>query len=229
MVENARPFGDAKREVNGWLAGLERLALARLAARTPRWINSDHLTLIGLGATLLAGAAYVSCRWDAVMVNVVNLALLLNWLGDSLDGTLARHRNRCRPRYGFYVDHIIDAFGALFVVGGLALSSLMSPGVALVFLVAYYLLAINVYLATFTLGVFRISFGPVGPTELRVILVCANLLVWFFPTVVLFGHRLLVFDLAGTACAAAMGVVAVKATIENTIRLYNLERLPALE
>jgi archaetidylinositol phosphate synthase len=229
MAENAQPFGDATREVNGWLSGLERRTLAHLVARMPHWINSDHLTLVGLGATLLAGAAYLSCRWSPAMLHVVNLALVLNWLGDSLDGTLARHRNRCRPRYGFYVDHVIDAFGALFVVGGLALSGLMSPGIALVFLVAYYLLAINVYLATFTLGVFRISFGPAGPTELRLILVCANLLVWFYPAVDVVGRRLLIFDLAGAACAAVIAAIAVKATIENTVRLYNLERLPALK
>jgi archaetidylinositol phosphate synthase len=182
---------------------------------------------VGLCATILAGAAYLACRWDTAMLHVANLALLLNWLGDSLDGTLARHRNRCRPRYGFYVDHIIDAFGALFVMAGLAFSGLMSPGVALVFLVAYYLLAINVYLATFTLGVFRISFGPVGPTELRAILMLANLLVCFRPAIDVLGSRLLIFDLAGAACAAGMAVIAVKATIANTIHLYNLERLPA--
>jgi archaetidylinositol phosphate synthase len=226
MRSKKQGFKDAQREVAGWSAPLERRALAWLAARTPRWINSDHLSLLGLAAALLAGFAYLFCRWDPAMLHVVNLALLLNWLGDSLDGTLARYRHHCRPRYGFYVDHVIDAFGALFVVGGLGLSGLMSPAVALLFLVAYYILAINVYLATYTLGVFRISFGALGATELRVVLACANLGVWLLPAVQLFGLRVLVFDISGVLCTAGMLGIAVKATIENTVRLYRMERLP---
>jgi len=219
-------FKDARREVNGWLAPLERRALAWLAARTPRSVNADHLSLLGLAAALLAGLAYLLCRWNASMLHVVNAALVLNWLGDSLDGTLARYRHHCRPRYGFYVDHIIDAFGALFVVGGLGLSGLMSPTVALLFLVAYYVLAINVYLATYTLGVFRISFGVLGATELRVILAAANVGVWLVPGVQVLGLRVLMFDIAGVLCTAGLLGIAVKATIENTVRLYRMERLP---
>jgi archaetidylinositol phosphate synthase len=226
MTTKEQGFKDARREVNGWLAPMERRALRWLAERTPPRVNSDHLSLLGLVATLLAGLAYVLCRWTPAMLHVVNVALLLNWLGDSLDGTLARYRRCCRPRYGFYVDHIIDAFGALFIVGGLGLSGLMSPAVALLFLVAYYILAINVYLTTYTLGVFRISFGALGATELRVILAAANVGVWLLPAVHVFGLRVLLFDLAGVLCAAGLLGIAVKATIENTVRLYRIERLP---
>jgi archaetidylinositol phosphate synthase len=227
MKNQEQDFEVARREVGGWLAPAERRALAWLAAAMPRRVNSDHLSGLGLGATVLAGLAYLLCRWEPAMLHVVNAALLLNWLGDSLDGTLARYRNRCRPRYGFYVDHIIDAFGALFVVGGLAFSGLMSPVVALLFLAAYYILAINVYLATYTLGVFRISFGAFGATELRVILACANVGVWLYPAVHVLGQRVLLFDAAGALSTAGLLGIAIKATIENTLRLYRIERLPA--
>jgi hypothetical protein len=99
---------------------------------------------------------------------------VLNWLGNSLDGTLARHGGVERPRFGFYVDHLADAFGALFVLGGLALSGLMSPLVAAGVVTAYFLLAIETYLATYTIGRFEVSHGPFGGTELRILLAIAN-------------------------------------------------------
>ena len=119
------------REYGGFLAGPEKKALLWLAQKTPRSIHSDHLTLLGLVAMLLAGASYWAASRNKFALIVVVLSLAANWLGDSLDGTLARVRNKLRPRYGFYVDHMVDAFGALFLLAGLALSGYMSERVAL--------------------------------------------------------------------------------------------------
>jgi hypothetical protein len=218
-------FTEARRELNGFTAGLEKKVLLWLAARTPAWVNPDHLTALGLFAMLVAGAAY---RWSAQapsMIHVVNLALFVNWLGDSLDGTLARFRNRCRPRYGFYVDHLVDAFGALFLIGGLALSGYMSERIALGLLVAYFLVSINIYLATYTLGVFKISFGPLGGTELRLLLALGNLALTARPTLTLLGRPVLLYDVAGAAAIAGLVVVLALTTARNTRALYALERV----
>jgi phosphatidylglycerophosphate synthase len=152
-------FKEAKRELHGLTAGVEKRVLLWLAARTPAGIGPDHLTLLGLVAMAIAGAAYARSGVNAAWLHVVNACLFLNWLGDSLDGTLARFRNRLRPRYGFFVDHMVDAYGALFVLGGLGVSGLMSERIAAALLIAYLLLHVNIYLATYTLGTFKISFA----------------------------------------------------------------------
>src|SRR3954451_5764836 len=95
-----KSFRDAKRQQNSLLAPLEKAALIGMARRMPQWINSDHLSLLGLAAMFMAGICYASSRWNPLMLYMVNLCLLLNWFGDSLDGTLARYRDRQRPRYG---------------------------------------------------------------------------------------------------------------------------------
>jgi archaetidylinositol phosphate synthase len=220
----ATTFRDARREL-GLTASLEKRALLWLAARMPAAINSDHLTALGLGALMAAGAAYALSGAHPWMLLVVNALLVLNWFGDSLDGTLARYRDRCRPRYGFYVDHMVDMFGALFLLGGLALSGSMSPWVAASVLVAYLMLGIHVYLATYTLGVFKIAFGGLGGTELRLILAGLNALVLFVPRVTVAGGTVLVFDMTGLFVAVALLVTLVVAVARATQKLYELERL----
>ena len=176
-------FREAQRHLAGLTARAEKRALLWLAPRTPGWITSDHLTLLGLVAMAACGALYALAGRFPWLLLLVNVGLAVNWLGDSLDGTLARYRQVERPRFGFYVDHLVDAFGALLVLGGLALSGLMSPLVAAGFLVAYFLLAIETYLATYAIGRFKISWGPFGGTELRMVLALVNGLVFFEPRV----------------------------------------------
>src|SRR5882672_437960 len=147
-------FKDAKREQTSVLAPLERAVLRVLARRMPAFVNSDHLSLLGLVSMFLAGVGYALSRQNPLILHLVNLFIFLNWFGDSLDGTLARYRDRQRPRYGFYVDHIIDTFGALFLLLGLARSGYMSDRVAAAVLIAYFMLAINSYLAAYAVGVF---------------------------------------------------------------------------
>ena len=157
---------------------------------------------------------------------VVVLCLALNWLGDSLDGTLARFRDHSRPRYGFYVDHIVDAFSAFFLLGGLALSGYMSPAVALGLLLAYLMLSVEIYLATYALGDFKISYYKMGPTELRILLSIGNLAVLWRSTVHLFGRAHRLFDVAGTLGISGMLLIMVISAVRNTIRLYREEPIP---
>jgi len=208
------------------LAGIEKKSLIWMAERIPLCINSDHLSLLGFLAMVCAGLCYRLASADLSWLWAVNLAILLNWAGDSLDGTLARVRNRQRPRYGFYVDHVIDALSAVFLFGGLGLSGMMSPGVAASVLVAFLLLAVESYLATYTLGVFRLSRGPFGPTELRLLLMIGNCVVYTRADPAVFGGRYLLFDVGGIVGAAGMLLLFAVAVIRNGAVLHREERLP---
>ncbi len=226
-MQSGKPivFREAKRIQQSFLAALEKRTLLWLAARTPLWINSDHLTLLGLLAMAGAGAGYWWAsvnRWGLIVVIV---CLALNWLGDSLDGTLARFRNCSRPRYGFYVDHIVDAFSALFLLGGLALSGYMAPAVALGLLIGYLMLSIEVYLATYTLGDFKISYFKMGPTELRILLCIGNLKLLHNSVVHVAGHAVQLFNLGGTIGIAGMVTILLISATKNTIKLYRREPL----
>jgi phosphatidylglycerophosphate synthase len=218
-------FQEAKRELNGLTAAGEKRVLLWLAARLPAWVQPDHLTVLGLLAMAGCGLAYALGAWSPGWLLVVDALLVVNWFGDSLDGTLARFRRRTRPRYGFYVDHVVDAVGAAFLLGGLGLSGLMSERVAWALLAAYYLMAINIYLATYTRGVFQMSAGPFGGTELRLLLVAANTVVMARPTVPLLGGEWLLFDLIGGAGIAGLIVALVRSVATNTRFLHDLERL----
>jgi phosphatidylglycerophosphate synthase len=216
-------FRDAARAQESWLAPYEKRALVFLARRMPARIHSDHLTLLGFAAMFGAGVCYTLSRYDRRALLLVIVCLFLNWFGDSLDGTLARVRNRLRPRYGFYVDHITDAFGTLFLLGGLALSGHMHPGIAAGLLVVYFLLSIEVYLATYTIGTFHLSFCKFSPTELRLLLIAGNIALFFKPVVRLFGGDYRLFDVGGAIGAAGMAILAAVAAIRHTRELYRAE------
>ena len=219
-------FREAKRTQQSFLAGLEKKALLWLAARTPAWMNSDHLTVLGLAAMAMAGAGYWWSRWNRAGLIVVMAGLAANWLGDSLDGTLARLRNCPRPRYGFYVDHIVDAFSALFLLGGLALSGYMSPWVALGLLIAYLMLSIEVYLASYTLSDFKISYFKMGPTELRLLLCVGNLALFWKTMTHVAGRAYRLFDIGGTLGITGMLLILLISVAQNTAKLYRREPLP---
>jgi len=207
------------------LAPAEAASLRWFAQRMPSWVNSDHLTLIGLVAMILAGLFYYLSQWNLLLLHLVNLMIVANWFGDSLDGSLARFRNRLRPRYGYYVDHILDNFGVLFVTTGLALGGYMNVWVSFAVLVAYLLLNINIYLATSTIGVFQISYWKFGPTELRVFLMIGNIFLIYKPVVGIFGQHFLLYDVGGTVAAIGMFTILLVSTVMNTRKLYCLERL----
>jgi phosphatidylglycerophosphate synthase len=218
-------YKDPTRVLTSVLAPAEKRTLIWLAARMPHWVNSDHLTVLALVAMLGAGLSYWLGSVTPLGLVLVNVCLAVNWFGDSLDGTLARVRNCQRPRYGFYVDHVVDMFGAALLLGGLALSSYMSPAVAAGLLLAYYMLSIEVYLATHVLGTFRISYFKMGPTELRILLAIGNLVAIVHPTSVLFGREFLLFDVGGVVGAAGLLVTLIVSAATNTRRLYQAEPL----
>jgi archaetidylinositol phosphate synthase len=226
MQKAAASFQEASRAQLSLLAPIEKKCLIWLARHTPRWINSDHLTILGLASLAGAGMSYWYARRNPAGLLLVVLFLILNWLGDSLDGTLARVRNRQRPRYGFYVDHIVDAFGTFFLLGGLALSGYMGAWIAAGLLIVYFMLSIEVYLATYTLGTFHISFWKMSPTELRLLLMIGNIVLLYRPVVQIFGGGYRLFDVGGAIGIAGMGLMLVTAVARHTAALYRAEPIP---
>lgn len=224
-MDNANEFRSAERSQNGFLATLERRALLWLAHRMPNWVSSDQLTALGFIALIGVGASYWLARYSTLGLVLVVICLALNWFGDSLDGTLARVRNRQRPRYGFYVDHVLDACGVVFVFAGLALSGYMSERIAVGLLIAYLLLSIEVYLATYTVQKFHLSFAAFSPTELRLLLVAGNAVVAHKPTVTLLGRHYLLFDVGGAVGIVGIGVALVWSIARHTKYLYRAEAL----
>lgn len=209
------------------LAAAEKRLLVHLARRLPARIGSDHLTALGALAMVGAGACYaLAPAWPAALGGVV-ACLVLNWFGDSLDGTLARVRGHERPRYGFYVDHVLDAVGILSLVTGLAAGGFISYPPAAALLIAYYLLTVEIGLATHALGTFRISYWKLGPTELRILLAVGTLQLLRSPWASIAGQRLLLFDVGATVAAAGLFLTFAVSAVRNTRRLYVLEPLPS--
>src|SRR5438046_3738988 len=206
VASQVEKFREAARIQQSFITKAEKKALLWCAERMPNALNSDHLTILGAAGMLLAGASYALSRFNRYALLLACFFLAVNWFGDSLDGNLARFRNQQRPRYGFYVDHILDSIGSVALMGGLAISGYMSPAIAISLLVLFLLLSIQSYLATYALGEFRMSFWSFGPTELRVLLAIGNLAVLRWPTV-LHGHRL--FDIGGAIGIAGMTAVLV--------------------
>jgi len=219
-------YQDPTRHLTSILAPIEKRTLVWLAERMPRRINSDHLTILALLAMLGAGLSYWWASVNPLGLVAATFCLALNWFGDSLDGTLARVRQRQRPRYGFYVDHVIDEFGIAFLIGGMSLSGYMSPWVAALLLIAYFMLTVEVFLATHVLGTFRMSFFKVGPTELRILLAIGNAVALWKPTSHVFGQDFPFFDLGGLIGAIGLALTLVLSAISNTRKLYRLEPMP---
>ena len=218
-------FKSSRRVQESVLAPAEGRLLRWLAARLPRWIQSDHLTVLGFGSMILAGTFYGLSGVAPGLLHAVNLLIFANWFGDSLDGTLARFRNQQRPRYGYYVDHIADSIGTLILVCGIAASGYMSERIAFAFLAVYLILSIESYLGAHTLGEFRISFWKFSPTELRILLVVGNLVLMSKPEVTILGRSFLLFDVGGAIGAGLMAVVVAVSAIRHARELYILERI----
>jgi len=216
-------FRQATRVHGSFLATTEKRALIWMAERMPACVNSDHLTILGFAAQIATGVCYALAARDRRMLLAAIVCLGVNWFGDSLDGTLARVRQRQRPRYGFYVDHITDSIGATAMMTGLALSGYMHPVIAIGLLIAFLLLSIQSYLATYTLGEFHLSFWRFGPTELRILLAAGNLALFHWAWVLDGRYRL--FDIGGAIGLAGMVAMLIFFSLKNTIRLYREERV----
>jgi len=207
------------------LAAAERRLLVRLAERLPASVGSDSLTAAGAAGMLGVGLAFwAGGAWRAALLFVFPL-LALNWFGDSLDGTVARVRHLERPRYGYYVDHVLDALGFVWLTGGLVLGGFMTMEVALAFLAAYYLLVIEVALAVHALGRFQMSFWRIGPTELRLVLAAGTLALLRSPSVSLWNSSALLFDAGGLIGAAGLFITFLVSGWRNGAALYRQERI----
>lgn len=214
---------DAKRVQTSFVAAMERRALIWMAERTPAWISPDHLTALALIAQIGAGVCFAIAAWNPMALFGVVVCLAVNWLGDSMDGTLARVRDKQRPRYGFYVDHMVDSFGAAALMGGLALSGFMHPAIAGGLLVGFFMLSIQSYLATYTMGEFHLSFWKFGPTELRILLAIGALALLRWPMVL--GGQYRLFDIGGAVGLIGMAAMLIWFTVKNGYRLYCQERV----
>jgi archaetidylinositol phosphate synthase len=222
---NTRAFESARRINHSLTAGIEQRLLTWMAERAPRWLSSDQLTALGLLSQIGAGVFYALSRFNDAGLASVIVCIVLNWFGDSMDGTLARVRNQQRPRYGFYVDHMVDILGATAMMCGLGFSGFLHWQVALAMLIAFLLLSAESYLATYTLSCFQMSQGMFGPTEIRILLIIGTLALLRSPYATVMGHRLLLFDLGGTIAAVGMFAMAIAIAARHTAELYRQEPL----
>jgi archaetidylinositol phosphate synthase len=218
-------FKSAARINRSLTASIEKRALEGMAARAPSWVTSDRLTLLGFAAQIACGACYALARYDRRFLLGAVVCLALNWLGDSLDGTLARVRHIERPRYGFYVDHMADVFGSVALMLGLGCSGLLHPAVAIAMLLAFLVLAAESYLATYTLSRFQLSQGLFGPTEIRILLAIGTLELMRSPWSTILGHRFLLFDIGGAVATSIMFVMTITVTARHIAQLYREEPL----
>jgi archaetidylinositol phosphate synthase len=225
-AKSQEAFASARRVNQALTAQVEKRILQWMAERAPRWLTSDQLTALGLAAQIGAGIGYAMSRYSRYYLLLVIVCLVINWFGDSMDGTLARVRQQQRPRYGFYVDHMVDIFGAVALMGGLGFSGLLHWQTAIAMLIAFMLLSSESYLATYTLSCFQMSQGIFGPTEIRILLIIGNLALLRNPYANIFGHRILLFDLGGAIAALVLFAMAVHVTLRHTAQLYRQEPLP---
>ena len=205
------------REKKFLLAVPEARVLEWIARRLPGWLKPDHLTALGVVASIAIAASYVLSNGDKLWLWAASALLVVHWLGDSLDGTLARVRKSERPRYGYYLDHLVDAFATAAIGIGLGLSPYMLLAVGLTIVVAYLILSINTYLETHAFGVFTLGYGRFGPTEARLMLIAVNTLL----VLGIVGDGLL--DVLGIGLAIAMIAALIGRAGRNLRRLAELE------
>ncbi|WP_291982334.1 CDP-alcohol phosphatidyltransferase family protein [Luteitalea sp.] len=222
----SRPPAAHARHNDSVLATAEKRVLIWIARRLPRAIGSDHLTGLGLLSMLGVGAAFAASAARPEVLYLVPVLLLLNWFGDSLDGTVARVRDEQRPRYGYYVDHVVDVVGATALFAGLALSGAMQPMLAMALLVAYLAAMAEVFLATHVTHVFRLASFGFGPTELRIVIAVGALALVGRPTVdVPLIGRTLLFDVGGVVALVGLVLAFAVSAVRTSVLLAREERI----
>lgn len=187
------------------LNAAEKKALVWMAERCPGWVTSDMLTFLGFVGAVIIGAGYALCGISYSFLWLASFGFIVNWFGDSLDGTLARVRNQQRPNYGFFLDHNIDCINEAIMFIGIGISPLMYLSNALLVLAAYFMLSVYVYISAHLKGEFKLTYAKLGPTEFRMIMIIINMLVFFITPIrefsvefALFGNEFVytVFDFA---------------------------------
>src|SRR3954469_14805600 len=207
----------ATREPNFLLARHEKRVLTAIARRLPRWILPDDLTALGVASALGIGIAYLATNADHKWLWVASVLLVVHWLGDSLDGTLARVRGIERPRYGYYLDHLVDAISTACIGIGLGLSPFMLLATGAIIVVAYLMLSINVYLESQAFGRFSIGYGKVGPTEVRLLLIALNTALALGAPLGfhIAGIGMTAFDVVGLGIAGLMATLLAGRAVKN--------------
>jgi phosphatidylglycerophosphate synthase len=211
--------------VNDILLGpLERPALQWLCAHMPSWMTPDILTIIGIFGSVVIFAGYVLANVNHGFLWLATLGYVINWYGDSLDGSLARYRKIERPKYGFFVDHTVDAFSQLLIFVGLGLSPFISFEVASLALIGYLLLTVYVYVNIYVTGVFKISYGKFGPTEIRAIAIILNVIffIWANPTIELWFGTVSAYDIFALAIATILIAIFVYSVIKRASELRKI-------
>lgn len=214
--------------VNDILLGpLERPALQWLAAHMPRSVNSDILTVVGILGALIISLSYWLTNYNRYFLWVASLGLIINWFGDSLDGTLARYRKQERPKYGFFVDHTVDAFNEVLIFLGLGLSPYFSYEIATLALIGYLLVSVMVYVRTCVVGKFVLSYARFGPTEIRVIAILVNTVVFFIgvPLISISGWTINILDILLGLVFGALFLIFIVTSTSQAIELAKLEPL----
>lgn len=214
-----------KRILNTLTGSVEKPFLRWMAARLPGWVTPDMLTIFGVFGAVVVFVGYALCNLDPAYLWLANLGFVINWFGDSLDGTLARVRRIERPVYGFYVDHATDAFDEILVFLGIGISPFVRFELACLALVGYFLLSVLVYVRTCVRGEFTISYGKLGPTEARLIGITANTLVFFVgnPTLNLFALNLTVYDSIAIGIIVLLLVISVATTFRQARILAKMD------
>lgn len=226
VTTSSTPSAAHARQNDSALASLEKRVLIWIAQRLPRLIGSDHLTLLGLLSMVAVGVAFAASARDPRVLYLVPFLLALNWFGDSLDGTVARVRDQQRPRYGYYVDHVVDVVGSVALFSGLALSGGMQPFIAMALLVAYVAAMAEVFLATHVTHVFRLASFGFGPTELRIVLSVGAVALVGRPMVQVPGvGGVALFDLGGLIATAGITLAFAASAVRTSLALAREERI----
>jgi len=200
------------------LAANERRLLNWLCPRLPQWITPDMMTMLGFAGALMVGVGYIFSIQNLTWLWLAQLGYLLNWFGDSLDGSLARYRRIERPNYGYFIDHSVDALATMAMLVGLGLGPFVELEVALLALVAYLLLSIHTYLCAQVIDEFKLTYLAGGPTELRLMLMAMTAAMFFVGQDKLFGTGLSAFDIFALVVAAILVGIFVSQTA-STARL----------
>ena len=213
-----------QRVQTSFLAGPEKKSLLWIAPRLPGWVSPDLLTYIGLAAMAFVGLCYYLTPYGNIFLVLASLGYVLNWLGDSLDGTVARVRNQQRPRYGYYLDHLVDAFGVAAMIFGLAYSKLISHPFVWMVLTLFFIASINTYLATNSVKIFKISYLRVSTTEARVLLIIMNTVLIWIKKVKVFGFTFYLLDFIAVLIALFLLFAILRSAYKNLRQLNKEER-----
>lgn len=219
----------AKRIQTSFLIPLEKKAVGYLAAQLPRWVTSDFLTYIGVFGAFVCAVGFALSSYNIYYLWLANLGLVINWYGDSLDGTLARLRNAQRPKYGFFIDHSLDVVTVTLMIVGAGLSPIFSMVAAMSVLIGYLALSISTYVITIVDDQFRLTYGIFGPTEFRLLFVILNIVIMYTSlstlTLTIFDHTITVCDLIAYAITVILGIIWFSQFIVDKVRLDKVDPL----